>query len=57
MIKRVLKSLHNVHMCQTVRENQQATADCLAKYYVEEFGDQPNWPKKATRTLSGEIWG
>ena len=42
MIKWVIKSLYNVHSCQTVRVNKQAITEWLAKYYVEEFRDQPN---------------
>ena len=36
-------------MCRIVKENRQATTDCLTKYYMEEFRDQLNWPTEAMR--------
>ena len=50
MTKCVIKSLHNVYSRQIVRENRQLTIESLAKYYVKEFKDQPNWLKKAMRS-------
>ena len=49
MTKWVINSLHNVHSYQIVRENRQAITVWLAKYYMKEFRDQPNWPKEAMR--------
>ena len=31
------------------KRNRQAITDWLAKYYMKEFRDQPNWPKEAMR--------
>jgi len=46
----VIKYLHNVHSYQILRENRQTITEWLAKYYVEEFRDQPNWSKGAMRS-------
>jgi len=57
MTKWVIKSLHNVHMCQIVRENRQAAMDWLVKYYMKEFRDQVNWPKETMRnTFRRDLW-
>ena len=50
MTKWMIKSLHNIHSCQIVRENMQATTEWLINYYVKEFRDQSNWLKKTMRS-------
>ena len=45
----MIKSLHNVHICQIMKVNNQAIVDWIISRYIHQFRDQPDWNKDVMR--------